>query len=95
MHPISIARPRPRPRRAPATLAALILAAGLGVAACGADDATTEPGAGGSDTAGGADPAQRLDESVLQGEAATVDGSTLDLASLAGNDLVVWFWAPW
>ena len=43
-----------------------------------------------------ADPdAPRLDADVLQGQAATIDGTSFDLGSLAGKDLVVWFWAPW
>lgn len=43
-----------------------------------------------------ADPnAPRLDAAVLQGQAATLDGTSFDLGALAGKDLVVWFWAPW
>lgn len=36
-----------------------------------------------------------LDASVLTGEATTISGETVDLASFADQDLVVWFWAPW
>ena len=61
----------------------LVLAALLVLAACGSssDPAATPDGA--------------FEVSVLTGEVATVDGSTFDLASLQGQDLVVWFWAPW
>ncbi len=59
--------------------------------------ATSAP-AGGSATSAkaAADPnAPRLDPAALQGQAVTVDGQPVDLASLADKDLVVWFWAPW
>ncbi|MCB7136597.1 redoxin domain-containing protein [Cellulosimicrobium marinum] len=32
---------------------------------------------------------------ALQVSGTTVDGSSLDLASLAGEPVVLWFWAPW
>jgi hypothetical protein len=33
--------------------------------------------------------------SVLVGEFDTLGGDTIDLASLDGQDVVLWFWAPW
>lgn len=58
--------------------------------------ATTAAAGGGTTTKAPADPkAPRLDPAVLQGQAATIDGTSFDLGSLAGKDLVVWFWAPW
>ena len=32
---------------------------------------------------------------VLDIQAATSDGGTIDLADYAGQDLMLWFWAPW
>ena len=32
---------------------------------------------------------------LLSFEASTVDGGTLDLEPFAGEDLALWFWAPW
>lgn len=32
---------------------------------------------------------------VLVDEFETLDGTTIDLASLQGEDVVLWFWAPW
>jgi len=32
---------------------------------------------------------------LLTGEFETLDGDTIDLASLEGQDVVLWFWAPW
>ena len=31
----------------------------------------------------------------LNGEVALVDGAQLELGDLEGQDLVLWFWAPW
>lgn len=33
--------------------------------------------------------------SPLAGEFATFGGPSIDLASLQGQDVVLWFWAPW
>ncbi|MEM9203365.1 MAG: hypothetical protein AAGC53_17080 [Actinomycetota bacterium] len=32
---------------------------------------------------------------VLVDEFETLEGTTIDLASLQGEDVVLWFWAPW
>ena len=32
---------------------------------------------------------------ALVDEFETIDGSTIDLTSLQGEDVVLWFWAPW
>ena len=32
---------------------------------------------------------------ALAGTAPAVGGGTVDLGAFAGEDLVVWFWAPW
>lgn len=62
--------------------------------------ATTSPG--GTDS----DPAVELDATtaaaatetraeILQLEGALLDGQQFDLAATAGNDVLLWFWAPW
>ena len=52
-------------------------------------------GSGSGETVDAAGPADTLAPSTFEGTATTIDGDSIDLASLAGNDLVVWFWAPW
>lgn len=32
---------------------------------------------------------------LLSGTFETLDGDTIDLGSLEGQDVVLWFWAPW
>ncbi len=32
---------------------------------------------------------------LLVDEFETLDGQTIDLATLQGEDVVLWFWAPW
>jgi len=41
----------------------------------------------------GSEPEQALAQ--LEGEFATLDGTSVDLAELQGQDVVLWFWAPW
>jgi len=62
-------------------IGALVVALGLGVAACGG--ASSEQAAPAS-----AGP-------VFSGEYETLAGDTFDLGSLEGRDVVLWFWAPW
>ncbi len=50
----------------------------------GTDDVGTEQAVEATDTATG-----------VSGEFATIDGSSIDLGPLAGQDVVLWFWAPW
>ncbi|MDH4362587.1 MAG: hypothetical protein OEY41_02750 [Acidimicrobiia bacterium] len=60
------------------------------------DSATSVAAGGSAATKTPADPnAPRLDPGALRGQAVTIDGTSFDLGSLAGKDLVVWFWAPW
>lgn len=54
----------------------------LAVAACGSSGSEPEASA----------PAA---SSVLTGEFATISGGQLELNSLEGQDVVLWFWAPW
>lgn len=75
-------------------LAALLAAVALLAAACGgsADDeaapATTAAAADADASDGGS-------TSVLDISAPGADGSTIDLSTFAGQDLLLWFWAPW
>ncbi len=54
-------------------------------------------GGGGDQSAQGGptDDGPVADETVLDFRAESVDGSTVDIGSLQGTDLVIWFWAPW
>jgi hypothetical protein len=53
----------------------------LAIAGCGGGDEEETSSTVGPDT--------------FEGTATTLDGEQVDLATLAGEDLVVWFWAPW
>jgi cytochrome oxidase Cu insertion factor (SCO1/SenC/PrrC family) len=81
---------RPSRRRAPA-LAALLVALALVGAACGGSDADSATGSATDAASGGAEATA----SLFTGEATTVGGESFDLSTLAGQDLIVWFWAPW
>lgn len=64
-------------------LAALVVTAGLVLAACGGDND------------GSAIQTDARDASLLDFEAAAVDEQVVDVGEYAGTDLVIWFWAPW
>ncbi len=64
-------------------LAALVVTAGLVLAACGGDND------------GSATQTDPRDASLLDFEAAAVDEQVVDVGEYAGTDLVIWFWAPW
>ena len=68
------------------SIVALLAALALGVAACSSSDG--EVAAVQSDNS--ATPT-----SVLDVSAPAADGSTIDLSVYAGQDLLLWFWAPW
>ncbi len=70
-----------RPGRAGRNLIAVLLTAMTTVAACG--------------SSAGTPIAPETVASGLTGEFATIDGSTIDLNDLRGQDVVLWFWAPW
>ncbi len=80
MSPLS---PRKRPFRA-LRPAALVVAGGLALAACGSSETTASEA-----------PAAEEAASVFSGEFQTLSGETFDLGSLEGQDVVLWFWAPW
>ena len=67
---------------------AVALIMGFVAAACGSGEASTASEA----TVPDASPAA---EQPLVDEFATLDGTTIDLATLQGKDVVLWFWAPW
>ncbi|MEM7339885.1 MAG: hypothetical protein AAF467_14620 [Actinomycetota bacterium] len=62
---------------------ALVVGFALAAAACAACAGAPEP----VETAAA--------PGLLAGEVATVNGETIDLGSLEGQDVVLWFWAPW
>lgn len=70
------------------------MAAALALTACGANADTAEPDAGVAADAGASASAGDVAE-LLSLQAATVDGGELDLETLAGRDVAMWFWAPW
>ncbi|WP_108666708.1 hypothetical protein [Euzebya rosea] len=82
----------------------LLVALALLAAACGssapessvaAPAATSVPAAGTSAaTTGPVTPAGDVPE-ALAFSAATLGGGTFEGASAVGNDLLLWFWAPW
>lgn len=72
---------------------ALLVALALGAAACGASDEAADSSSVGAD--GSAQAATDDDRSLLDISAVAADGSTIDLSDYAGQDLMLWFWAPW
>ncbi|MEM9561536.1 MAG: hypothetical protein AAGA93_02895 [Actinomycetota bacterium] len=76
-------------------LAGAVLSVSLLAAACGGSDADTASEAGADAGSGDAANGPVIDDATFSGEAATVSGGTFELGDLAGQDLVLWFWAPW
>jgi len=60
----------------------------LGLTAC---SSPAPPAVG---TAGSSDPAA-ASPAALDFTAPTLDGATLDVSTLAGTPVALWFWAPW
>lgn len=60
------------------------MAAALALAACGGSDSATTP-----------NPDDVLASDVFDATARTVSGDAFQLGTLADQDLVLWFWAPW
>lgn len=87
-------------RRTPtARLAAAVVATGLVLSACGSDDA---PSAATRSASGG--PAAQADSIAddapeaaqpLAFRSVTTEGAPFDAEDLVGQDVVLWFWAPW
>ena len=72
------------PRRLRTAIVAFALA--LFLAACGGSS---------SDQATTADAVDVEPVVALSGDFPTVSGAGIDLNSLEGQDVVLWFWAPW
>lgn len=68
------------------TTAPFVLLFMLVLAACGA-----------TNDAPAADPAasEAAPSSPLTGTFGTIDGGQIEFSSLEGQDVVLWFWAPW
>ncbi len=69
------------------------LALALVAASCGSDTAPTAAASG--TTAPAASAPAPESSGALDLEAATADGGTVNLAEYAGEDVMLWFWAPW
>lgn len=73
----------------------LIMLACLSVVLTACSSATTPGQAnGGSTGAGQAGPAVTSGQ-ALEFSGTTLDGDSLDVSTLAGTPVVLWFWAPW
>ena len=78
-----------------------VLAAGLVLAACGSGDdepaaapvATTAPAPASSDAADGS--GNPVAPAALQFSAPLIGGGDIELTTLAGRPVLLWFWAPW
>lgn len=85
----------------PASRVAPIIAIVVLLASCAAPDgdgpvAQPSPTSGGpTATAPSPTPPSDGADALFHGEAPTLDGGTIDLATLAGRDVAAWFWAPW
>ena len=103
-------RPRSQSqRRLPALLAATaLLAAACGGGDAVESDAASTGEAGTSDSGieevvpegttsadGEEDATASGESSLLFGQFETLAGATFDLGTVAGEDVVLWFWAPW
>ena len=75
------------------------MALALGAAACGSSDSSdaAAPAADATqaETADSGDTGEAAPSSVLDISAPAVDGTTINLSDYAGQDLMLWFWAPW
>jgi len=74
----------------------LIMLACLSVVLTACSSATTpgQAAGGGSTGAGQAGPAVTSGD-ALEFSGTTLDGESLDVSTLAGTPVVLWFWAPW
>ena len=84
----------------PSRVLAVLACTAAVLASCGDGEEATPPSrdrSGGSGaTSSGAEPAdQPPGDGLLAFEAQAIDGSTIDVGSYAGEDLAIWFWAPW
>lgn len=72
--------------------AALLLLSACGGGTAETTAASAATGAAAADAAGDAPVAQA---SLLSGSFTTTTGETIDLGQFEGQDVVLWYWAPW
>ena len=79
------------------TLVGLVAALGLFATSCGGGSAetTTEAMAESTSAAASAPTPDAVESAEASLVATTVDGAQIDFGSLEGQDVVLWFWAPW
>ncbi len=74
-------------------------AALLLLSACGGGaaepDASAAPAATTADAGDATGDAPAVQASLLEGSFTTTAGETIDLAQFQGQDVVLWYWAPW
>jgi hypothetical protein len=75
-------------------VSAAVAAVGLVLTACGSsgDDATATATVAATSPSGDVAQAAPESEAVM---VPTADGTDLDFNSLRGQDVLLWFWAPW
>ena len=75
-------------------IVAVVLVASLGATACGSgsDDTAASASTDTGLSVGGTVAADSEFEAVM---VPTADGGELDFNSLRGQDVLLWFWAPW
>lgn len=76
-------------------LASVLIAVALGAAACSSGDDGADVSAAPAVDRSGVETETDGTTSLLDISASTADGSTIDLSDYAGQDLMLWFWAPW
>lgn len=87
-----------RPRCLRRTLVAVLAALALVATGCGGGSETSAVVAGDSSSSAAASAASDDSVDAPSGTslvADTVGGGQIDFASLEGQDVVLWFWAPW
>jgi len=82
-------------RRAHTFIASFLALAILATACGGPASIETESATAPAADSSVAPTAEPVDLAPLSGEFPTVSGSTIDLETLQGKDVVLWFWAPW
>ena len=85
---------RPFSRHARVMLIAALF--GLVAAACGGTETTASTSdAIAAQTAQAEGDAPAAEGNLYSGDFVDLNGQTIDLASYEGQDVVLWFWAPW
>lgn len=73
------------------SLVALLAAGVLTVAACGGSEDTASVSAPTDSESGTTEASSALEPVIV----ATASGGQLDFNTLRGQDVLLWFWAPW